>query len=97
MSDDAAADPHDAPRDDAHPTAAPGAADAGPDHAAGTHANGTDELPFIGRPARDALAVIGVTRASQCRDYTERELLALHGVGPKAIRLLREAGVRLKD
>lgn len=56
-----------------------------------------DELPFIGRPARDALAEIGITRASQLAAYTEKQLLALHGVGPKAIRLLREAGVTLRE
>lgn len=51
-----------------------------------------DELPWIGRPARDALEVAGVTRMAQLAEWTERDLLALHGVGPKAIRLLREAG-----
>jgi predicted flap endonuclease-1-like 5' DNA nuclease len=55
------------------------------------------DLPFIGRPARDALAVAGVTRMTDLAAWTERDLLALHGVGPKAIRLLREAGVTLAD
>ena len=55
------------------------------------------ELPKIGRPATDALAGIGVTRPNQLADYSAKELLALHGVGPKAIRLLREAGVQLRD
>lgn len=53
----------------------------------------SEELPSIGRPAMQALAAIGVTRASQLADYTETDLLALHGVGPKVIRLLREAGI----
>ena len=44
----------------------------------------------IGRPATDALAVIGVTRLEQVGAMTDKELLALHGVGPKAVRLLRE-------
>ncbi|CAG7614770.1 DUF1801 domain-containing protein [Leucobacter soli] len=57
----------------------------------------SEELPAIGRPATGALAEIGVTRAGQLADYSEKELLALHGVGQKAIRLLREAGVRLRD
>lgn len=56
-----------------------------------------DEIPWIGRPARSALEAIGVTTAAQLAEYSERELLALHGIGPKAIRLLREAGVRLRD
>lgn len=47
--------------------------------------------PTIGRPATRALAVIGVTRLSDVARLTERELLALHGVGPKAVRLLRAA------
>lgn len=55
------------------------------------------DLPSIGRPARAALAGAGVTRRADLATWTERDLLALHGVGPKAIRLLREAGVRLAD
>lgn len=55
------------------------------------------ELPVIGRPATSALAAAGITRSSQLADYSEQDLLALHGVGPKAIRLLREAGVTLRD
>ena len=57
----------------------------------------SEEIPKIGRPATAALAEIGVTRSSQLADYSEDDLLALHGMGPKAIRLLREAGVRLRD
>lgn len=57
----------------------------------------SDELPSIGGPATSALAVIGVTKSSELVDYSEKDLLALHGVGPKAIRLLREAGVRLRE
>jgi hypothetical protein len=48
-------------------------------------------LPRIGRPATSALEVVGVTRLDQVRERTADELLALHGVGPKAIRILREA------
>lgn len=56
-----------------------------------------EELPSIGRPATSALAEIGVTRLSELAQYSEQELLALHGVGPKAIRLLREAGAALRE
>ena len=49
------------------------------------------DLPFIGAPARAALHLAGYTTLEQLPDVTEKELLALHGVGPKAIRLLREA------
>jgi hypothetical protein len=52
---------------------------------------GDDTLPAIGRPATRALAEAGVTRLGEVSRHTERELLALHGVGPKAVRILREA------
>ncbi|MDQ0208759.1 helix-hairpin-helix domain-containing protein [Alkalicoccobacillus murimartini] len=45
----------------------------------------------IGNPARRALKEVGYTRLEQLTDISERELLALHGVGPKAVRILREA------
>ena len=50
-----------------------------------------DGLPRIGSPATSALAVVGVTRLSQVREWTACDLLALHGVGPKAITILRDA------
>ncbi|WP_092529817.1 hypothetical protein [Amycolatopsis arida] len=50
------------------------------------------DLPrAIGRPATQALAGAGITTLAQVADLTEAELLALHGVGPKAVRVLREA------
>lgn len=59
--------------------------------------DGKDALPSIGAPATSALDAIGITKSSQLKMLTERELLALHGVGPEAIRLLKEAGVGLKE
>ncbi|HVL22780.1 MAG TPA: hypothetical protein VM450_01765 [Thermomicrobiales bacterium] len=57
-------------------------------------------LPKIGAPATRALAAIGVTTVEQLSAYTEQELLALHGVGPRAIRILApvmaELGVRFR-
>lgn len=50
-----------------------------------------DELPRIGQPATRALAAIGVTRLSQVAEHRADDLAALHGVGPKAIRILGEA------
>jgi predicted flap endonuclease-1-like 5' DNA nuclease len=47
------------------------------------------ELPRIGRPATQALELIGITTLDAVAERSERELLALHGVGPKAIRILR--------
>jgi uncharacterized protein YdhG (YjbR/CyaY superfamily) len=48
-------------------------------------------LPPIGRPATRALASVGITRIEQLRQHRAEELLALHGVGPKAISRLRSA------
>jgi hypothetical protein len=48
-------------------------------------------LPAIGQPATRALAAIGVTNLEQLRGHRAAALLALHGVGPKAIRLLDAA------
>ncbi|WP_033344615.1 helix-hairpin-helix domain-containing protein [Catenuloplanes japonicus] len=45
----------------------------------------------IGRPATGALELAGYTRLDQLAGVPEKELLALHGVGPKAIRVLKEA------
>ena len=53
----------------------------------------TDETEFpaeIGNVARRELAVHGITRFAQLTDHSERELLEIHGVGPKAVRILRE-------
>lgn len=48
-------------------------------------------LPRIGKPAERALALAGITSLSDLTKWTERDLFALHGVGPKAIRILAEA------
>ncbi|MFC0534060.1 helix-hairpin-helix domain-containing protein [Phytohabitans kaempferiae] len=50
------------------------------------------DLPrAIGRPATQALVSAGITTLAQVAALSEAELSALHGVGPKAIRVLREA------
>jgi hypothetical protein len=49
------------------------------------------DLPKIGAPATRALASIGVTRLDQLVDHSEADLLALHGFGPRALRILKEA------
>lgn len=48
------------------------------------------DLPNIGNPARRALTAAGYLRLEQLTEVGEAELLRLHGVGPKAIRILRE-------
>jgi hypothetical protein len=45
----------------------------------------------ISRPALRALASAGFTELSQLSRISEAELLKLHGMGPKAIAILREA------
>jgi predicted flap endonuclease-1-like 5' DNA nuclease len=50
-----------------------------------------DPLPAIGAPATRALHAVGITRLHDVTGHTEAELAALHGVGPKALRILREA------
>lgn len=48
-------------------------------------------LPRIGAPATRALERLGVTRLDQLSGWTRSQLLATHGVGPKAVALLEQA------
>lgn len=51
----------------------------------------SDAFPrSMGRPANAALVNIGITTLEQVAAMTEKELLATHGVGPKAVRILKE-------
>lgn len=59
--------------------------------------SGKDEIPPIGAPAKAALREAGITTATQLSTYSEKQLSAIHGIGPKAIRLLKQAGVPLKE
>ena len=45
----------------------------------------------IGAPATRALTAAGYTELSQLANVPAAELSRLHGVGPKALRLLQEA------
>lgn len=45
----------------------------------------------IGKPARRALASNGIHTLKEVSTLTEKELLQLHGMGPKAVRILKEA------
>lgn len=56
-----------------------------------TDRNESDFPRTIGNPATRALALAGYRRLEQLTGVSEKELLALHGVGPKAVRLLRAA------
>lgn len=46
--------------------------------------------PKIGKVATRELAAHGFKTYDQLTKVTEKELLAIHGVGPKAIRILSE-------
>jgi len=48
------------------------------------------DFPKIGAPATRALAAAGYTRLKQLTKVTEAELGQLHGMGPKALGILRE-------
>jgi predicted flap endonuclease-1-like 5' DNA nuclease len=48
-------------------------------------------LPHIGAAATRALTTQGVVRLEQVASLSEREVQALHGVGPYALRNLRAA------
>ncbi|KZZ84098.1 DNA-binding protein [Bacillus sp. SJS] len=50
-----------------------------------------DFPPKLGKPAQRALAGAGYVRLEQLTEVSEKELLKLHGMGPKAIGQLREA------
>jgi hypothetical protein len=45
----------------------------------------------MGKVAPAAFATVGIHHLDDLTRYTEKELLAIHGVGPKAIRVAREA------
>jgi hypothetical protein len=60
------------------------------------------ELPAgASQPARRALALAGYTHLEQLTHARAADLLRLHGVGPKAIAVLRQAlaerGLRFSD
>jgi hypothetical protein len=48
-------------------------------------------LETISAPARRALVGAGITTLKDLARFSEKELLALHGVGPSALPLLRTA------
>ncbi|MBW7955467.1 hypothetical protein H3C66_01930 [Patescibacteria group bacterium] len=48
------------------------------------------EFPKIGAPAFRALHSLGVKKLTDLTKYNQKELLQLHGFGPKALRMLGE-------
>ncbi|MDQ0676900.1 hypothetical protein QFZ30_000282 [Arthrobacter pascens] len=59
------------------------------------------DLPPMGRPANTALIAAGINSLVHVAARSRGELLAMHGVGPKAIRILEAAleaqGLRFAD
>lgn len=49
------------------------------------------DLPRIGRPANSALLAAGVSTLAEVATLGRRNLLAMHGIGPKAVRILSES------
>ena len=48
-------------------------------------------LSFVSAPARRALEREGITTVLRLSNYTEKEILKLHGIGPSSIPLLKDA------
>lgn len=49
-----------------------------------------NEFPKISAPAFRALDSIRIKYLSDLTEYSEKDLLALHGFGPKALKLLQQ-------
>lgn len=49
-------------------------------------------MALLSAPARRALENAGISTLAQLAQYSEKELLALHGFGPSAIKKLKEKG-----
>jgi DNA-directed RNA polymerase alpha subunit len=49
------------------------------------------DLPKTSRPAQQALHNIGVATLEQLSRFSEQEIAALHGMGPKALAILKVA------
>ncbi len=57
--------------------------------------SGTPIPAAVGAPATRAFQAAGYRTLEDLAGVSEKALLALHGVGPRAIRILREHGVTL--
>lgn len=52
---------------------------------------GQSDLPKLGAPALRALAAAGIQHLEQLTHFSEAEVGQWHGIGPKALTLLRQA------
>ncbi|OXL84168.1 hypothetical protein BCV73_14485 [Paenibacillus sp. SSG-1] len=48
-------------------------------------------LSLLASPARNALQHHGITSLEELSKYTEKEILKIHGMGPKSLPILRSA------
>jgi len=48
-------------------------------------------LSLLGAPARNALEHAGISTLTELARHSERQILALHGMGPKSLPVLRQA------
>lgn len=48
-------------------------------------------LARLSSPARNALIHNGITELNQLAQYSEKEILALHGIGPSSLPILKKA------
>jgi len=48
-------------------------------------------LPSIGKPATNALNQLEIFHLEQLADLDEKNLSKIHGIGPKAVKILKEA------
>jgi hypothetical protein len=49
------------------------------------------DLPRLAAPARRALASLGITWLQDLVKYREAEIAGLHGIGPNALKNLKQA------
>lgn len=58
-------------------------------------------FPKIGAPAFRALDTLGIEKLEDLTAYSDKDLLALHGFGPRALRIIKERleemGMKLKE
>lgn len=51
----------------------------------------TDKLPLkLAKPAQRALANAGITSLQQLSKYSEQEIALMHGIGPNALRVIKQ-------
>ncbi|HQZ21096.1 MAG TPA: hypothetical protein PLW39_02390 [Thermoflexales bacterium] len=51
----------------------------------------SSDLPKLAAPAQRALASAGIANLQDLRKFTEAEIANLHGIGPNALKALKEA------